>query len=46
MIALQQEHNIVTKQVATLFEEKAMVAIDMQSKIEKERMSADLAARE
>ena len=46
MIALQQEHNIVTKQVATLYEEKAMVAVEMQSKIEKERMAADLATRE
>ena len=46
MIALQQEHNAVTKQVSILFEEKAIVAIETQNKIEKERMSSDTAVRE
>ena len=36
----------MTKQVSILFEEKALVAVDMQSRIEKERLTADLAARE
>ena len=36
----------MTKQVSILFEEKALIAVDMQSRIEKERLTADLAARE
>ena len=46
MIALQQEYNAVTKQVSLLFEEKATVAVEMQNKIERERVSSDTTARE
>lgn len=46
MIALAQEHKSMSKQVMLLHEEKAMIAVEMQNKIERERISADTANRE
>ena len=46
MLALQQEYNMMSKKVSVLFEEKALLAVEMQDKVERERRLSDQAARE
>ena len=46
MIALRQEYNAMSKQVATLFDEKAALALEMQEKVERERQQSDVAYRQ
>ena len=46
MIALQQEHKALQKQVQLLFDEKANHTVEMSNKIEQERQNSDLLQRE
>jgi len=45
LVALQSENKVYLRQVSTLFEEKAALAVEMQDKLEAERLKADAEAR-